>query len=151
MNGLFLLLLLSFNSHVSPLIDLYIDTSEGSAVSERQLSKLKSYLNVKQCFVSDILHFNELSFGHSRAFVFYPIDRKMPTSYKKLLSLETLANTPLSASILVRKSTGINSFKSLGSVHIAYLSNKSNLGYRLPKQFFETNDIVFPEHKITRT
>jgi len=71
--------------------------------------------------------------------------------FEKLSNIKIINNDKLSASVLVRGETGINSIKSLENVRIAFLSPNSITGYQLPSNIFQLANIIHSREKITFT
>jgi len=132
-------------------ISMLIDSTEGGMVSERHLSRLQNYLKTNKCQLDSVVYGNNGNIGFEHAFIFSPLEKKVPSNYRKILSIKTLNDQPLSASILVRNSTGIDDLKSLNNVHIAFLSEKSKLGYKQPKTLLNSQGARFHKDRITFT
>jgi len=83
--------------------------------------------------------------------VFSPLQLPMPKECKKVLDIRTIDNIPLSGSVVVKASTGINDLTSLDGVRMGFLSADSSVGYKLPNAMFKNAGVVHDQDKITFT
>ena len=139
------------NSLANESLSLYIDTSEGGHVSKRGTDRLVKFLNNNHCMVNQISSANKLSSKPNSSFLFTPIRQKLSKDYTKIANIKIINDEPLSASILVRGSTGINDISSLDGVRMAFLSPESITGYQLPQQLFKEANITHSKDRITFT
>lgn len=148
---LFGLIFLVNTSHAKQSLSLFIDSNEGGQFFEKRRDQLKQFLINKKCDVRTIKIGNEHQSDTKYDLIFKPLKKKLSSDYIQQLSIKIVDNTPLTASIMVRKSTGIQSLESLNNIHIALLSDQSELGYWLPLEIFDQAGITFSKHKITFT
>ena len=128
---------------------LYIQTSEGGDPSPFRIEKLKEYLHLKQCVIEEISSGNAVADSSKADFIFSPLQPSLPNQFVKLANINVINDEKLSASILVRGSTGIKNITNLAGVRIAFLSPESSTGYQLQQSLFEAADIVHNKENIT--
>jgi len=129
----------------------YIDATEGGEQNNRRIKKFKNYLHDNQCLINNVTSGKEIAPTSSAAFVFSPLQHPMPNEFKKVLDIRTVDNIPLSGSIVVKASTGINDLTSLAGVRMGFLSADSSVGYQLPNAMFKNAGVVHDQDKITYT
>lgn len=132
-------------------LTMLIDSSEGGEISDKRKDQLKKFLKNNQCNVQTIGFDDEHQSNTKYDLIFKPIKKNPGSDYSRQLSIKVLDDTPLTASIMVRKSTAIESLGNLASIHIAFLSEKSELGYQLPIELFDQAGVTFTKHNITFT
>ena len=130
-------------------LTMLIDSSEGGENSDKRTHQLRMYLISKECNVQTIKFEDEHQSNSKYDLVFKPIQKNLSHDYRQQLSIKVIAGTPLSASIVVRKSTAIKSLENLSNIHIAFLSEESELGYRLPIELLNQSGVTFTKHNIT--
>lgn len=131
-------------------LSLYIETSEGSTNSKRRIASLKKYLNLNHCKVDTIQLDIKSDSQKTASLVFFPLNEQIPPGYQQLVAIKTLNNESLSASILVRGSTGIDNLAALANTRVALLAPQSTLGYQLPVTMFKKAGVVHHDDKITQ-
>ncbi len=129
----------------------YIDASEGGEQNSRRIEKFKSYLHDNQCLINNVMSGKEIAPTSSAGFVFSPLQHPMSKAFKKVLDIRTVDNIPLSGSIVVKASTGINDLASLDGVRMGFLSADSSVGYELPNALFKNAGVIHDQEKITFT
>jgi len=132
-------------------LTLLIDSSEGGENSEKRKEQLKKYLNNNQCNVQTINFDDQPQSNTTYDLIFKPLEKNLSSDYSRQLLIKVLDDTQLTASIMVRKSTAIESLENLDNIHIAFLSEQSELGYRLPVEMFDQAGVNFTKHNITFT
>ena len=158
--GSFCLLIIGFIGFIFPTtsfaaeqLSLYIETTEGGDISKRRIEKFKNYLQLNQCPIEEITYGNKLAITSTSDFLFRPLQPSLPEvkpdPFVKLANIKIINDEKLSASILVRGSTGITNITSLDGVHMAFLSANSITGYKLPRHIFKQQGIVHGKEKIT--
>ncbi|MCP4411105.1 MAG: phosphate/phosphite/phosphonate ABC transporter substrate-binding protein [Gammaproteobacteria bacterium] len=131
--------------------DFYIDATEGGEQNSRRIEKFKSYLLDNQCLIHNVTSKKEIAHTSSTGFVFSPLQHPISNEFKKILDIRTVDNIPLSGSIVVKASTGINELTSLAGVRMGFLSAESSIGYHLPNVMFKNAGVVHDPDKITFT
>jgi len=130
---------------------LYVDGSEGGEQSYRRIDKLKTHLGNNQCLIHNISFGKSPDSASNADYVFLPLNKPMPDTFKKILRIKTTNGEALSGSILVKASTGITDLESLDGVLIGFLSPDSLTGYTLPQALFKQAGVVHKQEKITFT
>lgn len=130
-------------------LNLHINTSEGGDVSTRKSQSLISYLTNNGCKIDSVSSKNSSLVPSKTGLVFMPLEQAAMEGYSKVADITIINDEKLSASILVRSSTGINNIKSLEDVHIALFSTESKIGYQLPQSLFDDVNITHSKEKIT--
>ncbi len=129
----------------------YIDATEGGEQNNRRIEKFKSYLHDNQCLINNVMSGKEIAPTSTAGFVFSPLQHPMSNEFIKVLDIRTVDNIPLSGSIVVKASTGINDLTSLAGVRMGFLSANSSIGYHLPNAMFKNAGVVHDPDKITFT
>lgn len=150
---LFLLGLIFFVKvgHSEQSLTMLIDSSEGGENSDKRKEQLKSYLKSHQCNVQTIKFGDGHQSNSNYDLVFKPLENNLSSNYSRQLSIKVIDDEPLSASIMVRNSTAIESLENLSNIHIAFLSEESELGYQMPIELFNQAGVTFTKHNITFT
>jgi hypothetical protein len=130
-------------------IHLYIDSSEGGDVSNRNVVRLKKYLLKNQCDVDIVIESLDKAIEKFASFIFSPLDRLIPENYSILTNIKVFNDEALSSSILVRNSTGISDIENLKGVRFALLNKDSVTGYQLPLSIFNQAEIALNLDKVT--
>jgi len=131
--------------------DFYIDATEGGEQNSRRIEKFKSYLHDNQCLINNVTSGKEIAPSSNAGFVFSPLQHPMSNEFKKVLDIRTVDNIPLSGSIVVKASTGIDALTSLAGVRMGFLSADSSVGYELPNALFKNAGVIHDPDKITFT
>ncbi len=132
-------------------LTLFIQSSEGGAISGRGLHNFSRYLTGQDCPVGAIETAAELPDGLNAQLVFVPLKSTQNLPYQPLLNVQVLNNAELSASVLVRGSTAVSDLKSLSGVRIAFISPESVSGYQLAQALFAANGVEHKRDRITFT
>jgi len=130
-------------------LSLYVDSKEGGEISKRRLDKLKLYLQAHQCNVQQAEAGKNNPIEIKSDLIISPLQLSFSNKWQQLAGIRVINDEPLSGSILVRGSTGINNVSSLEGVRIAFLSSSSLTGYDLQQKIFKKSDIKHDKNNIT--
>ena len=145
----FCLIVGTHTSFANASLSLHINTSEGGDISKRKSQMLIDYLTNNDCEITSITSENSNSIPSKASFLFLPLEQAVVEGYSKIANINVINDEKLSASILVRGSTGITNISSLEGVHIALFPTKSIIGYQLPQALFDDVNIVHSDERIT--
>lgn len=130
---------------------LYINATEGGDISDRRLSDLQDYFKKSQCNIQAIEAGHQSVEESAADIVFMPLEQDVTKSFHKIFNLSVVGDQPLSASLLVRSSTGIRDIAELAGVRIAFLSSDSVTGFQLQKTLLDEAGVTLKEELITFT
>lgn len=130
---------------------LYINATEGGDISDRRLSDLQDYFKKSPCNIQTIEAGGASADESAADIVFMPLEQDITKSFQKIFNLSVVDDQPLSASLLVRSSTGIRDIAELADVRIAFLSPDSVTGFHLQKILLDEAGVTLKKDLITFT
>lgn len=130
---------------------LYINATEGGDISDRRLSDLQDYFKKSQCNIQTIEAGHKSAEESAADIVFMPLEQEIAKPFQKIFNLSVVDDQPLSASLLVRSSTGIRDIAELAGVRIAFLSPDSVTGFQLQKTLLDGAGVALKEELVTFT
>ncbi|WP_293267990.1 PhnD/SsuA/transferrin family substrate-binding protein [Neptunomonas sp.] len=132
-------------------LSMYINAAEGGDISDRRLSHLQDYFQKRQCNIQVITAGHKSAGAFDADIVFMPLKQEIPAPFQKVFGLSVVDDQFLSASLLVRSSTGINDLTKLGGVRIAFLSPNSVTGFYWQKKLLHNAGVMLKKDLITFT
>lgn len=132
-------------------LSLYINTQEGGDISDRRLSDLRNYFNKSRCNIQKVAAGDNSVAGAAADIVFMPLSQDAAIPFQKVFNLGVVGDQPLSASLLVRSSTGIRDITELADVRIAFLSPGSVTGFRLQEALLDDAGVTLQKDLVTFT
>lgn len=125
-----------------------LDLSEGGRLTPKAVGQFEMYMAQQDCELK-IVAANK---PDTTQLYFSPLERiTAPLHQQKLLSISTLNNEPLTITILVKSSTGINDLSSLKNQRVAIISHSSYVGGVMAKNILSQSIGDLEDEKVYET